>query len=88
MRKQTASSFSSIELLLSLHYSPVFEMTFDLGRCSTYVNSSGEVVEKYAMEDEKNWLAPKCRHVKSNSEKSHAVQFRGKARCERVATRA
>ena len=56
MRKQTASSFSSIELLLSLHYSPVFEMTFDLGRCSTYVNSSGEVVEKYAMEEEKNWL--------------------------------
>ena len=56
MRKQTASSFSSIELLFSLHYSPLFEMTFDLGRCSTYVNSSGEVVEKFAMENEKNWL--------------------------------
>ena len=31
-------------------------MTFDLGRCSTHVNSSGEEIEKYAMEDEKNWL--------------------------------
>ena len=39
MRKQTASSFNSIELLLSLHY-----------------YSSGQVVEKHAMEDEKNWL--------------------------------